>query len=85
MKNGAAKRLAVQFARLGLRAQGAEGATLKDLAIGPYVRVNNDRRKQRWGSRRTVSRWLEEYYAHHRSTSFGSRLILRRLGIEHKL
>jgi hypothetical protein len=80
MNYAAPRRLAALFAKWGLRAYGAEGSTLNDLTIGPYVRVNNDRRKQLWGSRRAVVRWLELYYAHYEPEDFGARLILKRFG-----
>jgi hypothetical protein len=81
MKHVAVKRLATIFAKYRLHARGDEGSTTNDLAIGPYVRLNNDRRKGKWISRRVVVRWLEQYYATHHPITFGSRLILKRLGI----
>lgn len=76
----AVNKLASTFVRQGLRARAGEGNDLRDLAVGPYVRVDNDLRRQIWGSRRKVIRWLKCYYSDDAATDFGSRLILKRLG-----
>jgi len=74
------QKLASAFEKRGLRARGGEGHSLEDFAIGPYVLIDNDRRKQLWKSRHKVMRALEDYYSQIPVTDFGARLILKRLG-----
>jgi hypothetical protein len=81
MKSPVLKHLIVGLQNLGLRAYAGHGRTPRDFVIGPYVRVNNDRRKNIWQSRHKVALLLEQYYECNDPEDVGTRLILKRLGI----